>query len=209
MLERTLKNCKENAAIVIEQVKQLSFTDSQSKLEALCGSSKHNPSTEAFFAETAYRHGEKLADEKLIIDRNGCIMNILPVIEVRKKGKSWVCDELRCNIDTVVIEKYQDFLNSLSEWTMGNVEELKKLRDYMKENQTTYEYEGNEINLNEDDILTFYRKAFLKLQKNTSVVPIHSCVCCESFESVRDMTEIAKMRKPINTTIWVAVIKDA
>ena len=288
LLERTLKNCKENAAIVIEQVKQLLFTDPQLKFQALCGSSKHNSSTEAFFAETAYKHGEQLADEKLIIDRNGCITNILQVIEVTKKGKSWVCDELRCHIDTVVIEKYQDFLNSLSEWTMGNVhirveeahkcgvqhsdisklghprscyvdctsckstflptlilsphfpkvrkirrivyrilqltkrislldknlkegnvEELQKLRDYMKENQTTYEYEGNDINLNEDDIMTSHRKAFLKLQKNTSDTPIHSCVCCESLESVRNMTEIAKMRKPINTAIWVAVIKDA
>ena len=79
----------------------------------------------------------------------------------------------------------------------------------MKENQTPYEYEGNEINLNEDDIVTSYRKAFLKLLKNTSDVQIHSCVCCESLESVRDMTEIANMRKPINTAIWVAVIKDA
>ncbi|KYM97819.1 hypothetical protein ALC62_11486 [Cyphomyrmex costatus] len=89
------------------------------KLCALCGKSKHTASSKNYFIDGTYRNIS--SSQILVINMEGQITNVLPLIEAQGK-KSWLCDNSLCKIhDQYLTDCYEKVLQSISICTFKKI----------------------------------------------------------------------------------------
>ena len=82
----------------------------------------------------------------------------------------------------------------------ANLDYLQKEFNEVKDNCKSSEHEQTkEIELNEDCIKENFVNAFGILRKRIKDIPIHLCVSCEKLCYRRNVTEVKKMRAPLDT----------
>ncbi|XP_066589551.1 reticulocyte-binding protein homolog 1-like [Prorops nasuta] len=116
-MQKVLKQAKQKAEISITRYNELKENESVENIPiALCGKSRHIPSSEPYFYETAYLpYSDK---NPIVINIDGKAMNILPLIGINEKNKNkkiWECSSLRKIRDlkmfNILKGFYQDLLN--------------------------------------------------------------------------------------------------
>ncbi|KYM96060.1 hypothetical protein ALC62_13287 [Cyphomyrmex costatus] len=138
------------------------------KLCALCGKSKHTASSENYFIDGTYRNIS--SSQILVMNMEGQITNILPLIEAQAK-KSWLCDNSLCKIhDQFLIDCYEKVLQSISICTFKKIPQLLQ-------------------KIHECTIKTNY-ECIIKTNSNTKLGHTHCCYI--------DITLCKAMSLPIN-----------
>ena len=94
-IEQNLKNCQKKIEIQLSRLGGMPISGNEGcALTALCGYPKHTASSESYY-QTSYDY-EKILTEKTvsIVNSNGQVENILPLINDDKvKIKSWYCED--------------------------------------------------------------------------------------------------------------------
>lgn len=117
-----LKNTAEAALLRFNECKTLKYPKSD-RIRALCGSSKHTSSSEAYFYETVYEQGKKF-EQPLVTGQlsSHAVINILPLMDNNdKKSKIWHCDEKICRLSDISVEKYVKFLEQFEGATLKKI----------------------------------------------------------------------------------------
>ena len=118
---------KKKAEVGLTLVSKCCTIDEQ--LDALCGISRHTASSENYFMDSTYHKvflestHYKTLQESLIMNMEGQVVNVLPLITAQAK-KSWSCS-FACKTDNpVLIERYQQFLETVNTCTLKNIPTL-------------------------------------------------------------------------------------
>lgn len=102
------------------------------------------------------------------------------------------------------IKEYFDKLNSLDKaLESANIEILTKITNDMKEKGNLLDKDQDGICLDEDQIRLSYKSAFLALTKRSLDTPRFKCISCQTLNFRQKSTDLNKLRKPINTEIWL------
>jgi len=128
MLALIKKKTEERERASLTQIEKCSTVEE--KLDALCGESSHTASSENYFIDSTYQHvipkeslvinkDEKIrnlpliksACEPLVMNEEGKVVNIFPLIEIETK-KSWSCNFSCKTDDPILISHYQKFLET-------------------------------------------------------------------------------------------------
>ncbi|KYN07689.1 hypothetical protein ALC62_01337 [Cyphomyrmex costatus] len=138
------------------------------KLCALCGKSKHTASSENYFIDSTYRNIS--SSQILVMNMEGQIKNILPLIEAQAKN-SWLYNNSLCKIhDQFLIDCYEKVLQSISICTFKKIPQLLQ-------------------KIHECTIKTNY-ECIIKTNSNTKLGHTHCCYI--------DITLCKAMSLPIN-----------
>lgn len=84
-----------------------------------------------------------------------------------------------------------------------DLDTLRELGDPRNVKIVSFEVDEDDANIiREDDIITKFKSAFNVLSKRNLDTPKNECMSCRRLMCLRDVTDIRKIRKPLNSDIW-------
>ena len=119
-IRKLLKDCKEKVEVSLTRGAECLEVDD--RINALCGQSGHTSSSESYYAESSYH--TFTGSESIILNSEGKAINVLPVLQSKKKTQAWHCSYLCKTKDVEILNNLQDFFKRLLECSLKKVHKL-------------------------------------------------------------------------------------